>query len=114
MVVLTVIFVPPGYFLLLCFLFLLGVLVHTRRFRSLLLLIEVLDLLCHVILLRKIMCGSSEKSRVPAVACGPGSSTKFIARQGHVFTTYILGYAIGMGACTAGGVTADSAKWVCN
>ena len=61
MIVLAVIFVPAGNFLLLRPLLLLGVLVHTRRFRLLLLLIEVLVLLCHVILLTKVMCDSAKK-----------------------------------------------------
>jgi hypothetical protein len=49
MVVLAVVFVPAGHFLFLCLLLLLGILVHTRRFRLLLLRIEVLcfALPCH-------------------------------------------------------------------
>jgi hypothetical protein len=62
MVVLAVIFVSAGNFLRFCFLLLLGDLVHTRRFRSLLLLIEVLVLLCHVIHLTDIMCDSAKQT----------------------------------------------------
>ena len=65
MIVLAVIFVPAGHFLLLCLLLLLGVLVDPRRFRMLLLLIEVLVLLCHVILLTRVMCNNAENP-VPA------------------------------------------------
>lgn len=61
MVVLAVVFVPAGHFLLLCLLPLLGILVHMRRFRLLLLLVEVLVLLCHVILLTRVVCDSAEK-----------------------------------------------------
>ena len=60
MVVLAVVFVPAGHFLFLCLLLLLGILVHRRRFRMLLLLIEVLVLLWHVILLTKVMCDSAK------------------------------------------------------
>ena len=62
MVVLAVIFVPAGHFLLLCLLLLLGVLVDPRRLRMLLLLIEVLVLLCHAILLTKVICDSAKKT----------------------------------------------------
>jgi hypothetical protein len=65
MVVLAVILVPPGHFLLFCLLLLLGDLVHTRRFRLLLLLIEVLALLCHAILLTIDRCDSARKARFP-------------------------------------------------
>jgi energy-coupling factor transporter transmembrane protein EcfT len=67
MVVLAVIFVPAGHFLLFCLLLLLGGLVHARRFRFLLLLIEVLVLLCHVILLTRVMCDSAKKPPDPTV-----------------------------------------------
>ncbi len=62
MVVLAVIFVPAGHFLLLCLLLLLGDLVNPRRFRMLLLLIDVLVLLCHAILLLKVIWDSAKKN----------------------------------------------------
>jgi hypothetical protein len=65
MVVLAVVFVPAGHFLFLCLLLLLGILVHRRRFRLLLLRIEVLVLLCHINLLTRVMCDSAQKP-VPA------------------------------------------------
>jgi hypothetical protein len=55
-VVLTVIFVPTGNLLLFCLLLLHGNLIHPRRLRLLQLLIEVLVLLCHVILLTRVVC----------------------------------------------------------
>ena len=62
MIVLAVIFVPAGHFLVLSLLLLLGNLVNPRRFRLLLLLIEVLALLCHTFLLTKVIRDSAQKT----------------------------------------------------
>lgn len=80
MIVLAVIFVPAGHFLVLCLLLLLGNLVNPRRFRLLLLLIEVLALLCHTFLLTKVIRDSAQKT----ACCDTlsfGYSIRFIDRS---------------------------------
>ena len=79
MVVLAVIFVSAGNFLFFCLLPLLGDLVHKRRFRSLLLLIEVLVLLCHLIILTKVMCDGARQPGSHGILSF-GSNKRFIDR----------------------------------
>ena len=74
MVVLAVVFVPAGHFLFLCLLLLLGILVHTRRFRLLLLRIEVFVLLCHLVLLTVMYDCAKSVSRL---ALSVGAHTRF-------------------------------------